>query len=140
MINKNVKFGREVVIYPNVSFEGNGPIVLEDGVKIGTNTIISAHSGGGILIGRNSAIAGNCYLIDCNHGIKRDKYIFQQELITSKLVIEEDVWVGANSTIGHGSHIKKGAVIGANSFVNSKIREYGVAVGAPAKVIKDRGE
>lgn len=49
--------------------------------------------------------------------------------------IEDDVWVGFNSTIFKGVTIGKGAVIGACSVVTKNVPEF-VVVGNPAKVIK----
>lgn len=54
------------------------------------------------------------------------------------IIIEDDVWIGANATILKGVTIGHGAVIGAASVVTSDIPEYAVAVGNPAKVKKYR--
>ena len=54
------------------------------------------------------------------------------------IIIGNDVWIGTQSVILSGSNISDGAVIGANSVVNSFIPPYSVAVGSPAKVIKYR--
>lgn len=51
------------------------------------------------------------------------------------VILEEDVWVGARVTLLAGTHIGRGAVIGANSLVNKEIPPYAVAVGSPAKII-----
>lgn len=48
IINKNIKVGKNIILYPNVSFEGNGTIELGDNVKIGTNTILYASDKGRI--------------------------------------------------------------------------------------------
>jgi len=50
--------------------------------------------------------------------------------------IEDDVWIGFNSTIFKGVKIGKGAVIGACSVVTKDVPEFVVVVGNPAKVIK----
>ncbi len=50
--------------------------------------------------------------------------------------IEDDVWIGFNSTIFKGVTIGKGAVIGACSVVTKDVPEFVVVVGNPAKVIK----
>ncbi|UUS57562.1 acyltransferase [Acinetobacter sp. YH16040_T] len=53
-------------------------------------------------------------------------------------VIESDCWIGARVTIMEGVRIGRGSVIGANSVVTKSIPPYSVAVGAPARVIKQR--
>lgn len=138
LINKNIKFGENVVLYPGVSFEGGGLINIGNNVKIGTNTIIYAGNEGGIEIGDDTIIAGNSYIIDSNHGIEKDKKISSQKLSSAKIIIGRDVWIGANVTVIKGGNIGDGAVIGANSLVNRDIDPYSVAVGTPAKIIKNR--
>jgi acetyltransferase-like isoleucine patch superfamily enzyme len=64
--------------------------------------------------------------------------VAQLPLTTDPIVIEDDVWIGANVTITCGVTIGAHSIIGANSFVNSDIPPYSIAVGSPAKVIKRR--
>lgn len=62
-----------------------------------------------------------------------------QEVVSKgPIVIDHDVWVGANCTILSGAHISTGAVIAANSVVKGSIPPYAIAAGSPAKVIKYR--
>lgn len=137
-MNPNVELGNNVILYPNVSFEGTGRIQIGSNVKIGTNCIIYAGKSGGVEIGENTIIAGNSYIIDTNHGMEKDKLISQQELNSGKLVVSDDVWIGAGCTIIKGAALGRGSVIGANSLVNTEIPDYAVAVGSPAKVVKYR--
>ena len=53
-------------------------------------------------------------------------------------VIENDVWIGQNSVILPGVHIKDGAIIGANSVVGSDVPPYTKVVGNPARAIQKR--
>lgn len=53
-------------------------------------------------------------------------------------VIESDCWVGARVTIMEGVRIGRGSVVGANSVVTKSIPPYSIAVGIPARVIKQR--
>ena len=54
------------------------------------------------------------------------------------MVIEDDVWIGANVTILPGSYISKATIIAANSVVNKFIEPYSIIGGTPAKIIKKR--
>jgi maltose O-acetyltransferase len=57
--------------------------------------------------------------------------------INSKaIIIEDDVWVGFNSTILKGVRIGKGAVVAACSIVTKDVPELVIVAGNPAKVIK----
>lgn len=135
--NKRVSLGNNVTIYPGVTFSGTGIITIGDNVVIGNNTIIMAKDN--ICIGDNTLIAAQCYITDNNHNIKKGELIKNQGLSTKqKLRIGEDCWIGANSTLIPGAFLGKGCVIGANSLVNSIINDYEIAVGCPAKKIKER--
>lgn len=52
--------------------------------------------------------------------------------------IENDVWVGAKSTIMSGVKISNGAVIAATSTVTKDVPPYAIVGGNPAKIIKYR--
>ena len=57
---------------------------------------------------------------------------------TSKpITIEDDVWIGANSTICAGVTIGQGSVIAAGSVVNKDIPKGVIAGGVPCKVIRN---
>ena len=61
--------GNNITIYPDVMFWGNGPIVIGDNVDIGNGTIIyPSKVGGGVIIGNNTVIVAQCYIIDMDHG------------------------------------------------------------------------
>ncbi len=134
----NIKIGKNVTIYPNVYFWGDGEIIIGDNVDIGIGTIIFSKKK--IVIGNNSAIAAQCYIIDSNHGTNKDILINKQPLNfdDSGIFIGNDVWIAAGSKIVKGALINDGAVIGALSLVNSEIESNGIAVGIPAKVKKLR--
>lgn len=136
--NTNLKLGRNVIIYPDVMIYGDGPIVIGDNVKIGNGTIIYASKNGGVTIENNTMIAAQCYIIDCDHGIKAGETIYLQENMVEPVLIEDGVWLAANVTVLKGSKIGEGAVIGAKSLVKGEIPENAIAVGIPAKVLKYR--
>jgi len=54
------------------------------------------------------------------------------------VVIENDVWVGANVTILKGVRIGRGSVIGAGSVVTHDVPPYSIVAGVPARVIRQR--
>lgn len=121
-----------------MTFFGDGEIFIEDNVKIGNNVVINASKGSYVKILDKTIIAANTYIIDSNHNINRNKPIQDQSIQFSPILIGKDCWIGASCVIGKGAKIHDGSVIGANSFVNSVIPEYSIAVGTPAKVIKTR--
>jgi acetyltransferase-like isoleucine patch superfamily enzyme len=86
-------------------------------------------------------IAANCTLAPVNHEFSsRDKKIIEQRFQPSRggILIEDDVWIGANSVVLDGAIIRKGCVIGAGSVIFGETEEYGVYVGIPARKVKER--
>lgn len=62
----------------------------------------------------------------------------KNDYIQSQVIIGNDVWVGEKCFIKGGVTIGNGAVIGAHSVVTKDVPDYAIAVGSPAKVIKNR--
>ena len=54
------------------------------------------------------------------------------------IIVENDVWIGAKSTIMSGVKIQNGSIVGANSVVTKDVPPYSIVVGNPAKVVKYR--
>ena len=54
------------------------------------------------------------------------------------IVIENDVWIGAKSTIMSGVRISNGAIVGACSVVTKDVPPYAIVAGNPAKIVKYR--
>ena len=55
---------------------------------------------------------------------------------SAPITIEDEVWIGANSTICAGVTIGKGSIIGAGSVVTKNIVAGVVAVGSPCKAVR----
>ena len=54
------------------------------------------------------------------------------------VIIEDDVWTGANVTILKGVTIGRGSVIAAGAVVTKSFPHYSIIGGVPAKLIKMR--
>lgn len=111
-------------------------------IEIGDNTRINGtciHAYKRISIGNNCLIAANCQIFDGNgHDLSfPDVHNRINTLGTAEeIIIEDDVWIGANSLITPGVKIGKGSVIAAGSVVVKDIPAMCVAAGNPAIVIK----
>jgi len=118
---------------------GNKDIFIGSNVYINSGTVI--YSGNGVKIGNDVLIGPNCNIVPANHQINsKNQLIRLQGFSKSKggIVIEDDVWLGANVTVLDGSIIRKGAVIGANSIVSKEVNEYSINYGVPLKEIGSR--
>jgi len=114
----------------------------------GPNSDIFAHVNM-VKIGNFCSIARNVSIQEYNHLFDRATSYFihlnvfgekMENDIGSKgeIIIGNDVLIGTQSVILSGATISDGAVIGANSLVDSFIPPYAISVGSPAKVIKYR--
>jgi acetyltransferase-like isoleucine patch superfamily enzyme len=114
-------------------------------VEIGEHVIINSgcvlYTGNGIKIGNHVSIAANCTLAPVNHAYQDRKTLIQRQGFTSSkggIVIEDDVWIGANCVILDGTHIERGCVVGASSLVTGRLVAFGVYAGNPMKKISER--
>ena len=106
-------------------------------IKIGKNVFINAccrfQDQGGIEIGDGSLIGHNTTIATLNHDFNPDK---RANLHPSPVKIGKNVWIGSDCTILPGVEIGDGAVIGAGSVVTKNVPANSIAVGSPARVIK----
>jgi maltose O-acetyltransferase len=63
--------------------------------------------------------------------------IDRSRIDTAPVIIENDVWIGAKSTILKGVHIGRGAVVAAASVVTKNIDPFTLVAGSPARVIRE---
>jgi len=118
---------------------GAGDVVIGPDCVINSGCVL--YTGNGIRIGRGVAIAANCTLAPVNHEFRRkDMAIRAQGFGPSKggIVIEDDVWVGANCVILDGTILRQGCVIGAGSLVRGEVPAYAVVAGNPTKILSWR--
>lgn len=110
-----------------------GDLIIGNNSRIGLgNTIIGpVQIGNGVNLGQRITISG------LNHNyLDVEKTIASQGVSTLPIVIEDDVWIGANSVILAGACIGKHSIIAAGSIVTRSVPPFSVAAGNPAKIIK----
>jgi acetyltransferase-like isoleucine patch superfamily enzyme len=151
-----VHLGRRARVYCR---RGLAHMEIGRGVWIGQGTTLRCHEGS-LRIGDRVVFGGsdtvNCYLdvevgddvifadwiyvTDFDHRYaKTDVRIQDQGIVTSPVRIEPDCWIGEKASVLRGSNIGRGSVIGAQTIVKADIPPYSVAVGSPARVVKQRG-
>lgn len=110
-------------------------------LSIGNNTTIGHFShivcSERVTIGNDVLIADKVFISDCTHGYKDIELpIYRQPVKALRpVIIGDDSWIGENVCI-IGCSIGKHCVIGANSVVKDNVPDYSVAVGNPAKVVR----
>ena len=112
---------------------------------IGHNTAINEYNNiratwGSIYIGNYCQIAEFCTLVASNHETETVKYMTEEKWNTVKvgIVVEDDVWIGANAVILPGVKIGTGSVVGAGSVVTRNVEPYSIVGGSPARLIRMR--
>lgn len=95
-----------------------------------------------VYIGKNSSIAPNVTFIclsSANNGdeINDLDYVKNKLTTSGDIIVEDEVWIGANVTILPNIKIGRCSVIGAGSVVISDVESFSVYAGIPAKKIRD---
>jgi galactoside O-acetyltransferase len=67
-----------------------------------------------------------------------DADIRDQPTAFEPVVVERDVWIGANATILPGVRVGRGAVVGAGAVVTRDVEPGSVVMGVPARVVRER--
>ncbi len=115
-----------------------GKLIIGANVGMSSIAIICNYN---ILIGDNVTIGGNTVIYDSDfHSIRpkirMDKRSDKKHAVKLKVIIEDNVFIGAHSTILKGVTIGKNSVIGACSVVTKNIPPNEIWAGNPAKFIK----
>lgn len=105
---------------------------IQIGEKCFFNHNCSITSATKIEIGDHCMFANNLVIVDHDHVIKDG--VVSGELKAEPIVIEDNVWVGANVTILKGVHIGEGAIIAAGAVITKNIPAHSKAMGVPARI------
>lgn len=138
---KNIYIGKKVVVQYKTWLaaipltDKEAKLIIEDECVIGNfNHIYSTHS---VILHKHVLTADKVYISDNIHSYDDITLPVLKQPIIQKGDVEigEGSWLGENVCV-IGAKIGKHCVIGANSVVTKDIPDYCVAVGSPAKVIK----
>lgn len=128
-------------------------LIKIDLVNVGVKTygdlnVNSSSNHSKLYIGNYCSVAsGVLFLLNSEHPLNHiSTYPFKVKVLSESseslskgdIVIDDDVWIGCNSTIMSGVHVGQGAIIAAGSVVTKDVPPYAIVGGVPAKVIKYR--
>jgi tetrahydrodipicolinate N-succinyltransferase len=142
---KYIHIGSETMIGEHVALSAGmmpGQVCLTDPVvRIGDRCLIGRSSG---IVGHLSIDIGNdvwtghhVYITDQSHGYEDVSLpISLQSQPESPVVIGDGSWLGHGVVVLPGAKIGKHVAVGANSVVTGELPDFCVAVGAPARVIR----
>lgn len=111
-------------------------------ISIGENTFINNNASiiardNEIIIGKNVLIGTNCHILNSDFHSINPKKRNDEELFSTKLIINDNVFIGNNVTILKGGSIGKNSVVAAGSVVTKSFPANVVIAGVPAKTIKE---
>lgn len=157
-IGKNVLIGKNVILYSPEK------LVIGDNVRIDDFTIIS----GNVILHSYIHISQFCGLYGGEEGIEMEDYSglssrvsvysvsddytgksmtnpmiplkYKPTMISEKVLIKKHSIIGVNSVILPGVTIGEGCSLGAMSFVNKSLDDWGIYVGNPVRRVKDRSK
>lgn len=129
-----IEFGERVRLDTGVRIWG-GPdakVILASGAGLGRNVAIGAVER--VEIGAHSLVAQGSYITDSDHILDDpDSPIAGQgQRVKGPIIIEDNVWIGANCVVTSGVRIGRGSVVGAGSVVTHDVPPFSIATGVPA--------
>jgi len=112
---------------------GVGDVIIGSRTRIGIgNTLI-----GPVKIGDDVMFAQNVVLSGLNHGYEDiNTPISLQPVSVKQIVVEDEVWIGANAVVTAGVTIGKHSIVAAGSVVTKSVPPYTIVGGNPAKPLK----
>ena len=139
-----VSIGAHCALEPGVCFKFDGiyapgpSILVRDRVFIGFGCEFNVRRR--IEIGSDCLIASGCKFIDHDHGsVRRDVPMRgQTDGPEAEILLEEDVWLGANVIVLKGVRVGRGAIVAAGAIVTKDIASYEIWGGVPARKMGER--
>lgn len=134
-----VMLGDGVVFGPQVSIRGRGLLKIGNGSSVNSGVIFGMTDS--ITIGESVLIADNVSFRTADHEFAdRNTPIVTQGERSLPIVVNDDVWIGANVVILRGVTVGRGSVIAANAVVREDIPDFAIVGGVPGRIIGWRGK
>ena len=131
------KIGRRVVFYPGIWIFTGRNFRVGDDVDFAKGVLVTTD--GGVTIGDRVLIGYGTQILSSNHAVPSlPGRIFDSGHKKAPVVIEADVWIGANCIMLPGVTIGEVAVVAAGSVVTKNVVAFTYVAGVPAKHIKTR--
>lgn len=126
------RMGRDVRVYGSAEIWYPPNLTLDDGAVVGRKSVIYCQAP--IHLGRNAIISQHAHLIAGTHDVDAPDF----PLVTRRIEIGPDAWVGARAMVGPGVTVGTGAVLGAGGVAFSDIPDWAIHVGNPARFLRLR--
>ena len=109
--------------------------------NLGLKAIVPSDGGIHVRIGDRVSIGPNLTVItesSANNGVEINSLPYVAEVLTQNapILVEDEVWIGANVVLLPGVTVGRCSVIGAGAVVTQDVAPYTVVAGVPAKKIR----
>ncbi|MDD4357574.1 MAG: acyltransferase [Smithellaceae bacterium] len=128
----------------NIILSRGGVVHRPEELELGNNVAIARN----FHISARSMKIGNNVFIGPNFVAECDDHVFDRVGVTifsvgeirniAPIIIEDDVWIGANVTLLKGVTVSEGCIIGAGSVVTKTMPPYSICFGVPCRPVKLR--
>lgn len=116
------------------------PYRISIGDHVSLNEWVYIGGYGGVRIGDGVRIGHRTTILSSSHRYQdRQRFIYQQGVIGTMTVVDDDVWIGCSVVILPGVRIGKGSIVAAGAVVTKDVPPYTIVAGVPAKQIGMRG-
>lgn len=121
--------GQRVTLLPGTKVTSPHKVTLGQDILVSHEGWLQAS--GGLTLGSRIMMGPRVMLLTANHDL------LTRMTQTAPIVVEDDVWIGAGSTVLPGVRIGKGAIVAAGAVVTKDVPAFTVVGGVPARVIKE---
>lgn len=135
---RNIRFGENVLLYPDVHLETQGDAWIEIGDAVVISRGVHLVAMAGITIGADSMIGEYTSIRDANHDRDQDGLLRERGHTARPILIGDKVWIGRGVTVLGGVSIGEKSTVGANAVVTRSLPAECVAVGVPASPIPQK--
>lgn len=116
-----------------------GSLRIGDKVVLGKDNTVNCYLD--VEIGASTIVADWVYVTDFDHVTADVRVpIKDQGIVKTPVRIGPDCWIGVKASVLRGTRIGRGCVLGAHAVARGDIPDFAVAVGAPARVVRNRVE
>lgn len=137
--SRNIRFGRNALIYPGVYLEtqGGGSITLGDNVVLSRGVHIVAFErvvlGDGCMVGEYSSLRDADHRLD-EHSMRDSGHL------VAPISLGANVWLGRGVSVLKGAELGAASVVGANAVVTRSVGSRQIVGGVPARALRPTGQ